>query len=541
MENADTSNSGRGDKLNSTNQEPQVSYNGVEDWGKSDLFGFCCFNQEPESFLEHEFLHDLRFDVLSPQFHLTTEEIRKLGEIHYSIPDVQSKKEKQDSFPSTSFELLKSYGKGLKRVRSQITVKDRRLSTQEIMKTAAESSSQTVDVASMLDNPFRLCCSGLPDEDAEKLKLAELLFASADKIYNQQYYQAEILLECCDRLSSFTGNVVQRLVYYFSKALRERINQETGRITLLEDVEELSFVNLDEEIMVSIPTILACHTLVPFSQVAYFAGIQTITENISRAKKIHIIDLGIRTGVQWTGFMQALVSQSTCCSIELLKITAIGTTRKHLFEETGKRLERFSQSLNIPFCFKLIMVSDMIDLKENMFDLSADEEIVIYAGYLLWSLVPFPDRLDSVMKVIQNLNPNMVMVIHPELYTSGSFVKRFTEAFYYFGAFFDSLEVCMGDNPNRIVLESSYIADGIRSAVRRKRQDAKLKFLRALFARFGMEEIELGTISLCYANQIAIKLASCNSCTLEMDGKSLLIGWKGTPMKSLSAWRLFSN
>ncbi|KAJ4833827.1 hypothetical protein Tsubulata_022429, partial [Turnera subulata] len=106
--------------------------------------------------------------------------------------------------------------------------------------------------------------------------------------------------------------------------------------------------------------------------ISHFAGIQAIVENVAEAKKIHIIDFRIRSGQRWTILMQALVCRYE--PVELLKITAVGTTAKHLIEDTGKRLMSFAQIMNLPFSFKIVTVPDLLmDFKEHLFELDAEE------------------------------------------------------------------------------------------------------------------------------------------------------------------------
>ncbi|KAF2289046.1 hypothetical protein GH714_025479 [Hevea brasiliensis] len=260
-----------------------------------------------------------------------------------------------------------------------------------------QSFTKIADVVSMLENPFDISFSGLPDEEAKKVELAELLVPSAEKVSNQQYDSARTLLKHCDRLSSSTGNAVERVVHCFSKALGERIDRETGRITS-QGLGKQQFFNIDDAAKGPTPNILASYQEVPFSQVARFAGIQAIVENVTEAKRIHVIDLGIGVGVQWTGLMQALASQSD--SLELLKITAFGTTLKQLIEDTGNRLTTFDESIGLPFSFNIVMVSDILELKEDSFD-----------------------------------------------------------------AYFDCLESCMRDDPNRMIIESLHFGKGIRDIV----------------------------------------------------------------------------
>jgi hypothetical protein len=295
------------------------------------------------------------------------------------------------------------------------------------------------------------------------------------------------------------------------------------------------------------PAILACYQNVPFSQVAHFAGIQAIVEKVNRAKRIHIIDLEIRNGVQWTVLMQALVSQHES-PLELLKISAIGSTSKELIEDTGKRLMSFAETMNIPFSFKVVMVSDMLDLKKDLFELGAEEAVAVYAENSLRSLIALPNRLDSIMKVFRNINPRIVVVMEVEANNnSPSFVNRFIEALFFYSAYFDCFDACMGrDSPNRMIAESKYIRQEIRNIVategeERKIRHVKLDVWRTFFARFAMVETELSKSSLYQASLLLNKIARWSSCTLDMNEKSLVIGWKGTPMHSLSVWKFDKN
>lgn len=541
---------------------------GTEDWEESvatdALYSGYGFYQQPElchhSYSDVGLFDNLRFDFASPQIETCLEEISELGEIPTEIQDViQQKKDKQLPFSLASLELLKNYGTGFRRLTGEKRIEpsidkapltkmsSRKLSTEEIMRTAGErfirSSSRAVeDVVSMLGNPFNLLFSDLSHEEIRDVELAEFLLASVEKVGDQQYERAKRFLNQCDNLSSDKGNPVQRVVYYFSEALRERIDRETGRISAKENGKKPLF-DVDLEMMSSNPTVLAFHEAVPFPQVLQFTGLQAIVENVAEAKRIHVIDLEIRNGVQWTLLMQSLASQCGC-PIELLKITAVGTAGKNIIEETGKNLENFAQSLNLPFSYKIVMVSDMLDLKEDLFEINPDEKVVVYAFLSLRSLIAVPNRLENIMKVVRNISPCMMVVNEVEVnLNSPVFVNRFIEGLFFFSAYFDCLDACMKrDDPNRMVTESMYFRDGIRDIVaaegeERKTRHVKLDVWRAFFSRYGMEEIELSAASLYQANLLVQKFPCGSSCTIEFDGKSLLVGWKGTPIHSTSVWK----
>jgi hypothetical protein len=68
-------------------------------------------------------------------------------------------------------------------------------------------------------------------------------------------------------------------------------------------------------------------------------------------RKIHIIDLAVRNGGQWTILMQVVANRYEY-SLELLKITVVGTSSKHVIEHPGKQLASFAQAANLPFFFQ---------------------------------------------------------------------------------------------------------------------------------------------------------------------------------------------
>lgn len=540
---------------------------GSENWGDDGGTDYG-FNQElveegllfskyqQQSYLDYEVFDDRSFDILSPTLLPCMEEIAKLGKISGGIQDAsESKKKNQHDFSYASLELLKKYDLG--RLSGRQIVQPRcdaqytkfasqELSTEEIIRIAGarfiQSSCEVVGIPSMLKNPIGLSFSELSDEAAKNVELVEFLLASAEKVGHQQFERASRLLKYCDNFSSGTGNPVQRVVHYFSEALRERINLGTGRISSKGFWKKQSS-DLNQEMTTLNEASLACHERIPFFQVARFTGIQAIIDNVAGAKRIHIIDLEIRCGAQWPVLMQALVSRYDC-PLELLKISAIGTSSKQMIEDTGKRLASFAESMDIPFSFKVVMVPDMLDLKEDLFELDAEEAIAIYSEYSFMSLIFVPNRLESIMRVLRNIIPRVMVVMEVEANNnSPSFVKRFIESLFFYGSYFDCFDACMGrDDPNRVITELIFFHQGIRNIVAKEGEEriirhVKIDVWRSFFARFGIIETELSTSSLYQASLVLKKFDCGSSCTLGMNEKSLLIGWKGTPMHSLSVWK----
>ncbi|CAK9152823.1 unnamed protein product [Ilex paraguariensis] len=514
--------------------------------------------QQLQLFSHFRTLDDLYLDFVSPPFQLSGKEISKV--VSFQSEDlkvIKSKKEKAIISPSASLRILKNYGNRFQRLNGEkinlpgndivsTKVSDQKLSAGAIIRLAGEkfiqSCSQMVDEVLVVDHSYPNSFLGLSDEEMKDVELLQCLLASAEKVAQQQFDRASKDLNQCDDSSSDKGTPIQRLVYYFSEALREKIDRETGKVTL-KGLGKKWLLELEEAMMSPNPTCISVYQNVPFVQVSVFTGVQTVVDNVAKARKVHVIYLEIRGGMHCTVLMSTLAARREY-PLEHLKITAIGTRSKPKIVETGKRLISFAQSINLSFSFKIVMVADMLDLNEDLFELDYEEVVVVYSSYLLRTMISWPDRLECLMKVMRNINPCVMVVIESEAnHNSPSFVKRFIEAVFFYGAFFDSLEDCMcHDEQNRMIAESMYFSPAIRNIVAAEGEERTMRHVnfnvwRDFFARFGMVEMDLSMLSLNQADMMLKDFACGSSCTLDLDGKSLIIGWKGTPIHSFSAWK----
>lgn len=256
------------------------------------------------------------------------------------------------------------------------------------------------------------------------------------------------------------------------------------------------------------------------------------------ARKLHFIDFDIRKGIHCIILMQALVDRPGP-PIEHLKISAIGigTKSRASIEATGRRLSNSAQSLGLSFSFHVVMVEDVLELDVKNFDLDPEEVIAVYAEYTLTYMIVQPERLEHLMKVMRGLNFRVMVVGEVEANcNSPVFVDRFVEALFFYGAYFESMAVCVKNEKERFFAEETCFASTIRNMVategkERKIQHVRMSVWRSFFTRFGFEETELSMSSVYQAN-LVVKNFPCGSFfTFDVDGKSLIIGWK------ISAWR----
>ncbi|CAN0888569.1 DELLA protein GAI1 [Linum grandiflorum] len=353
-----------------------------------------------------------------------------------------------------------------------------------------------------MNNPFDLSPSGLSYDDATRVELVEYLMAAAEKVGNNRTHdQANHLLDLCDCLSSKTDA---------EKALT------TVPLQLFDSLREK----------------------IPFWPVVQMSGIQILLENVGNSRRIHVIDFQIRTGLQWTAMMQALATRWDRPCIELLKITAVGTnTLKNLMESTGTHLTGFARTMRIPFCFRIVAVSDVMDLREEMFETDQREALAVYSEGYMRSLIASPDRMDAVLKLLRSFSPRIMVVSELEAnFNSLTFSQRFVEALF-------SLDVCCeGSVEKRSTVESGVLWEWVRSVVvkegdEREFRSVNLNVWRTFFARFAMMKCKLSAVVLYQAKLVLNRFACGEFCRVDVDGRSLIVGWKDTPFLSISSWK----
>ncbi|XP_027349430.1 DELLA protein RGL1-like [Abrus precatorius] len=464
---------------------------------------------------------------------------------------VEYNKQTPPSF--ASLELLRNYGSRFKKLSEPSTstfsnietsLDHQKMSTEEIIRLAGaryvQYSAHWNDSFCLPMHPYGLELGSLSEEENRDVELAQFLLAAAERVGCKQFERASRLLQHCQWNSSRSASPVQRVIFHFAQALRERIDKETGRMTL-----KVSEKNEERELIQKMDTntSLTCHQNIPFNQVMQFTGIQTIVEHVACETKIHLIDLEIKNGVHCTALMQALTERQNY-SVELFKITAIALeTCKAMIEETGKRLASFAESLNLPFSYKAIFVIDMAEIREDHFEMEDDEAVAVYSPYFLRYLVSRPKCMENLMWVIRNIKPRIMIVLEVEAnHNSPSFVNRFIEALFSYSAFFDCLETCIKEETGCRMTTEAILSEGIRNIVamegrERTVRNVKIDVWRRFFARYRMVETGFSESSMYQAELVAKEFAFGKFCTIDKNGKGLVVGWKGTPLHSISAWR----
>ncbi|KAM0965875.1 hypothetical protein EV1_021514 [Malus domestica] len=100
---------------------------------------------------------------------------------------------------------------------------------------------------------------GLSDQETKDVELAHLLLAHAEKVAKKHYGCAKKLHNLCDFLSSSSGNFVQIVVYYFTKAFQEKKDRETGRSTSQgSESRDVLSMHVEEAMSDLSPALMSC-------------------------------------------------------------------------------------------------------------------------------------------------------------------------------------------------------------------------------------------------------------------------------------------
>ncbi|CAN1250629.1 DELLA protein RGL2 [Linum perenne] len=420
---------------------------------------------------------------------------------------------------------------------------------------ALEQEPSTLDIIriaavafinSSSDEPFKL--PPFNEEVNKKVTLLQLLLNAAEEVGRCNYDQAISLLELCNSLSSRTGNLTQRLVYCYSQALCQRVCNKSGkhissRVNILSLVEELVKLNIEIEEAVTCPS-----PIVGIMYIGQLAGVQAIMDCVEKAKRIHIVDLRIRNGMQWAALMQALASSRKRGNLEILKITAIVTsTSENLINETGERLAKLAKSMNIPFAFRIVAVPNMLKIDQEQLEVDPPREsVVIYSEYALHGLLQKPMQLEAFMVVIRNIHPVIMVVIETEAnLNSLNFAHRFVEVLFLYGAYFDCVDTCLNTNDDgkeKMVVEWTFLRNQVNDMLVKEKSEmtrnVTVDVWRRFFGRFWMVEGGLSTKAMDTVDVLVSRFKGERCCcTVDMNGRSLVVGWKGVSIFSLSTWK----
>jgi hypothetical protein len=184
--------------------------------------------------------------------------------------------------------------------------------------------------------------------DEEGLHLLTLLLQCAEAVNADNLDDAhQTLLEIAELATPF-GTSTQRVAAYFAEAMSARVVSSCLGLYAPLPPGSPAAARLHGRVAAAFQVF---NGISPFVKFSHFTANQTIQEAFEREERVHIIDLDIMQGLQWSGLFHILASRPG--GPPRVRLTGLGASMDAL-EATGKRLSDFADTLGLPFEFCVV-------------------------------------------------------------------------------------------------------------------------------------------------------------------------------------------
>ncbi|GAA0166450.1 hypothetical protein LIER_40191 [Lithospermum erythrorhizon] len=383
------------------------------------------------------------------------------------------------------------------------------------------------------------------ESEENGVRLVHALMACAEAVQSENYKLAEVLVKKIGILAVSQAGSMRKVATYFAEALARRIYKlypSNQNDLAFNDYLQMYFYE-------------AC----PYLKFAHFTANQAILEAFAGKSHVHIIDFGIKQGMQWPALLQALALRSG--GPPSFRLTGIGppsSDNTDYLQEVGWKLAQLADTIDIKFEYRGYVASSLADLDASMFDVREGETVAVNSIFELHQMLARPGAIDKVLSVVKGLKPSIFTVVEQEANHNGpQFLDRFTESLHYYSTLFDSVEggggapgdcdvgVVGGGGGVAVqdkVMTEVYLGRQICNVVAcegidRVERHETLAQWRTRFDSSELEPVHLGSNAFKQASML-LALFSGDGYRVEENNGCLLLGWHTRPLISTSAWKL---
>ncbi|KAI5075918.1 hypothetical protein GOP47_0009994 [Adiantum capillus-veneris] len=377
--------------------------------------------------------------------------------------------------------------------------------------------------------------------------LEDLVVECALAVVDAKWQRSVQLINHLRQRTSPEGDSLDRVVTHFVDSLTARVvselgeSQVTDQLLLRQPWLPLNITDAERQ-----GAYLSLNQVTPFIRFTHLTANQAILEVFQGWDSVHIVDMDIMQGVQWPPLMQALAGRAG--GAPRIRISGAGSNFS-LLEQTGNLLATFAVSLGLAmFEFHPLHAEE-----HNIVEILSPSSLDLRAGDALAINMSIPQpRLSSrdrgsFVTMVRSLDPTIVTLADREVNCrQGSMMETFN----HYRALFDSLEATLPpsslerSNVERVWLRGEIVSlfsvsnstggDGSRTSTdfqcfNWKETMRNEGFLSVSHSPFAVSQARL-LLRLHYPSQ-GYQLR-------EEDGDSLLLGWQGTPLFGVSAWRV---
>ncbi|KAG6391613.1 hypothetical protein SASPL_149369 [Salvia splendens] len=370
------------------------------------------------------------------------------------------------------------------------------------------------------------------DSQENGIKLVHSLMACAEAVQKENFKLAEALVKNIGFLAVSQAGAMRKVATYFAEALARRIyglypaNPDSGFTDLLQ---------------------MHFYETCPYLKFAHFSANQAILESFAGRDLVHVVDFSMKQGMQWPPLLQALALRPG--GPPRFRLTAVGppsTDNTDQLKEIGRKLGQLANSINVEFEYRGLVTNSLADLTAALVGRREGETVAVNSIFDLHPLLARPGAIDTVLRVVTEVKPEIFTVVEQEANHNGSvFSDRFTEALHYYSTLFDSLESCGGGSDEDRVMSEIYLGRQICNVVacegadRVERHETLGQWRRRLGAA-GFEAVHIGSNAHKQASVLLELFGGGDGYRVEEKHGCLMLGWHTRPLFATSAWRLAS-
>lgn len=331
------------------------------------------------------------------------------------------------------------------------------------------------------------------------------------------------------------GEAVDRLARAFAAALKARITGEAG------GVGNLYMDTRDPRDMLKAFEVLAAAT--PFIRFGHAAANHAMLHAIGSQTRVHIVDIGVGSGVQWLHWLNATAPAARPgLSLRLtgIDVPAPGPDPTARITQAGAMLAGHARALGIDFEF--VPVAGLVEQLDLQALVDPNHPCLVVNAALALHHVPVTNgRRDAVLSRLRALNPAALCLVEPDVeHNALPFAPRITESIIHYLTVFDALESTLSDHgPERATLESAFFGREILNIVVGEGDDRVERHERhqAWYARLtqcGFASVDLATVHDAVAGELSVQ----PPFAITRDDAFVVLTWRNLPVLAVSAWRV---
>ncbi|KAK9106046.1 hypothetical protein Scep_022890 [Stephania cephalantha] len=356
--------------------------------------------------------------------------------------------------------------------------------------------------------------------------------ACAEAVQASNLRLSEALVKQIGVLAASQAGAMGKVATYFAEALARRIYRLSPP---LESSLESSFSDLLE---------MHFYETCPYLKFAHFTANQAILEAFEGKCSVHVVDFGMKQGMQWPALMQALALRPG--GPPAFRLTGIGPPQpdnSDALQQVGLKLAQLAETIGVKFEFRGFVANSLADLEPSILDIRPEESVAVNSVFELHRLLSRPGALEKVLGSVTAMRPHIVTLVEQEANHNGpGFLDRFNESLHYYSTLFDSLEGSVGMNGQDLVMSEAYLGRQICNVVacegvdRVERHETLSQWrVRMESARF--RPVHIGSNAFKQASMLLSLFGGVDGYRVEENEGCLMLGWHTRPLIATSAWR----